>query len=286
MAKLAEQIRIAPAELNTVQDVDPFIAPVLMAMDFSATTGVRPAGMVGLLAVLEGQGRPGDGRPIALIPPQSREVMACWQASGLWDALREFCRWPETAAAPVLPQSRPLKPIVRCCHFRDASEVERMLAEMEHSFSTALSGYASLLDNVGETFTELITNVIYHADSNGGFALAQYCEYAAGPAIELAVADAGIGIRNSLAKAPAFADIDSDCAAIRLAMAEGVTSAGDKYRGFGLGYVAANTQLEPSRTLAIRSGKGIITLSGNGAIQEETSPTAYPGTLVGVTIPL
>ncbi len=161
-----------------------------------------------------------------------------------------------------------------------------MLAEMEYSFSAVLGGYASLLDNVGETFTELITNVIYHADSNGGFALAQYCEYAAGPAIELAVADAGIGIRNSLAKAPAFADIDSDCAAIRLAMAEGVTSAGDKYRGVGLGYVAANTQLEPSRTLAIRSGSGIITLSGNGAIQEETSPTAYPGTLVGVTIPL
>ena len=255
-------------------------------MDFSATACTRPAGMVGLLAVLEGPGRPGDGRPIALIPPQSREVLACWQASGVRDALREFCNWPETTGEQAIPQSRPLNPIVRCCHFRDASDVERMLAEMEHSFRTALSGYASLLDNVGETFTELITNVIYHADSNGGFALAQYCEYATGPAIELAVADAGIGIRRSLAKAPAFADIDSDCSAIRLAMDEGVTSAGDKYRGFGLGYVAANTQLEPGRTLTIRSGSGIITLSGNGAIREETSPIAYPGTLIGVTIPL
>lgn len=283
---MAEQIRQAPVELSAIQDVDPFINPGLTTIDFSATAATRPAGMVGLLAVLEWQSRQRAGLPLALIPPPSQTVQDCWQASGLTEALREFCHWPAAAAAPTVPENVPLTPLARCCHFRDASDVERMLSEMEYSFMTALSGYASLLGDVGETFTELITNVIYHADSNGGFALAQYCEYAAGPAIELAVADAGIGIRNSLAKNPDFAGIDSDCAAIKQAMTDGVTSAGDKYRGFGLGYAAANTQLEPTRSLAIRSGNGTIILSGNGAIQEETSQVAYPGTLISAIMPL
>ena len=283
---MTEKVRQAPAELSAVRDVDLLIDPSLTAMDFSATTATRPAAMVGLLAVLEWQIRQRDGQLLALIPPSSQGVRDCWQVSGLTDALRKFCHWPENAGGQAIPENVPLKPIVRCCHFRDASDVERMLSEMEYSFMTALSGYASLLGNVGETFTELITNVIYHADSNGGFALAQYCEYAAGPAIELAVADAGIGIRKSLAKNPDFGGIESDCAAIKRAMTDGVTSAGDKYRGFGLGYAAANTQLEPTRSLAIRSGNGIITLSGNGAIQEETSQIAYPGTLISAIMPL
>ena len=283
---MAEKIWQAPAELNTVRDVDPLINPGLTTIDCSATTATRPAAMVGLLAIMEWQNRQKDGQTLALIPPPSQGVRDCWQVSGLTDVLREFCHWPEPAGGQAIPENVPLKPIVRCCHFRDASDVERMLSEMEYSFMTALSGYASLLGNVGETFTELITNVIYHADSNGGFALAQYCEYAAGPAIELAVADAGIGIRNSLAKNPDFGGIESDCAAIKRAMTDGVTSAGDKHRGFGLGYAAANTQLEPTRSLAIRSGNGIITLSGNGVIQEETSQIAYPGTLISAIMPL
>lgn len=283
---MAEKLWQAPVELSAVRDVDPLINPGLTTMDFSATTATRPAAMVGLLAVLERQSRQRDGQPLALIPPSSQGVRDCWQVSGLTDALQEFCHWYEFAGEQAIPENVPLKPIVRCCHFRDASDVERMLSEMEYSFMTALSGYASLLGNVGETFTELTTNVIYHADSNGGFALAQYCEYAAGPAIELAVADAGIGIRKSLAKNPDFGGIESDCAAIKRAMTDGVTSAGDKYRGFGLGYAAANTQLEPTRSLAIRSGNGIITLSGNGAIQEETSQIAYPGTLISAIMPL
>ena len=283
---MAEQIRIAPAELNTVQDVDPFIAPGLTAMDFSATTGVRPAGMVGLLAVLEGPGRQKAGRSLALIPPQSREVLACWQASGVREALRESCPWPETDGAPVISQSRPLKPLVKCARFRDESDVDRLSVEMEDNFITALPRYASLSGECCGMFAELTANAVYHADNGGGFALAQYCEYAAGPAIELAVADAGIGIRKSLAKNPDFAGIDSDGAAIRLAITEGVTSVGDKYRGLGLAYVADNVRRQRDRTLAIRSGKGIITLSGNGAIREETSQTAYPGTAISLIIPL
>ena len=202
------------------------------------------------------------------------------------DALREFCLWPEPAAEQALPKNIPLKPLVKCARFQDESDIDRMSVEMEDNFITALSRYASLAAECCGMFGELTANTVYHADNGGGFALAQYREYAAGPAIELAVADAGIGIRNSLAKNPPFAAIDSDCAAIKLAITEGVTSIGDKYRELGSAYVADNVQRQRDRRLAIRSGNGIITLSGDGLIQEENTPIAYPGTAVSVVIPL
>lgn len=282
---MAERIRPAPAELKAVQDVDPFIAPGLTAVDCSATTLTRPAGMVGLLAVLEWQGRQGAGRPVALVPPQSHEVTAHWQAAGVVDALREFCLWPETAGTPAIPQNLSLKPLVKCARFRSEADCDRLSVEMEDNFITALSRYASLSGECCGMLGELTANTVYHADNGGGFALAQYCEYAAGPALELAVADAGIGIRNSLAKNPAFADIDSDCAAIKQAITEGVTSVGDKYRGLGLAYVADNVRRQRGRTLTIRSGNGIIILSGDGLSREAHTPIAYPGTAVSVIMP-
>lgn len=282
---MAEQIRQAPVELNAIQDVDPFINPGLTTIDFSATAATRPAGMVGLLAVLEWQSRQRAGPPLALIPPPSQTVRHYWQASGLTDALQEFCHWP-AAAAPTVPANVPLTPLARCCHFRDESDIDRLSVAIEDNFIAALPRYASLSADCCGMFGELTVNTVYHADNGGGFALAQYCEYAAGPAIELAIADSGIGVRKSLAKNPDFAGIESDCAAILLAIKEGVTSVGDKYRGLGLAYVAANVQRQRDRRLTIRSGKGIITLSGAGLIRAENTPIAYPGTAVSVIIPL
>lgn len=283
---MTEKIWQAPAELNAVRDVDPLINPGLTAIDFSATTATRPAGMVGLLAVLERQSRQKDGQTLALILPLSQGVRDCWQASGLTDVLREFCHWPEPAGEQAVPENVPLKPIVKCARFRDEADFDRLSVEMEDNFITALPRYASLSAECCGMFGELTANTVYHADNGGGYALAQYCEYAAGPVIELAVADAGIGIRKSLAKNPDFAGIAADCAAIRLAITEGITSVDDKYRGLGLAYVVDNIQRQRDRRLTIRSGKGIITLSGDGLIQDETTPIAYPGTAVSVIIPL
>lgn len=108
----------------------------------------------------------------------------------------------------------------------------------------------------------------------------------AAPVIEIAVADSGIGIRKSLAKNTELAGIESDCAAIKLAMIEGTTSVGDKYRGLGLAYVVDQVQLQRQRSMVIRSSNGIITRSGDGVIREEHTPSAYPGTVISITIPL
>lgn len=214
----------APVVVSSVQDFDALMSRQgdVLTLDFSATTLTRPAGMVGLLAVLDWQLRQQNGQRVDLLLPQAPPVCAGWQAVGLMDALAEFCHWSADPVENMNSAYSPVKPLVNCVHFRDSSAVERMLEEMENRFMVELAGYSSLLQSCCGIFSELTANTIYHADSNGGFALAQYCECDDRPVIELTVADSGIGIRNSLAKNPALVGIDSDCAAIRQAMTEGV----------------------------------------------------------------
>ena len=280
----------APGAVSTVYDIDAFSCLTtgedVPALDFSSTTFTRPVGMVGLLALMDRMRRQGGNRRFVLMLPESPEVRAYWSVSGIMDALREFCVFEEPPFESGLPEHSQVEPMVRCCHFREGLDTDRLIVEMEDSFISALSRYASLANECCETFTELITNVVYHAESDGGFALAQYCEYSSGPTLEIVVADSGIGIRNSLAKNGELSGIDSDCEAIKRAMMEGITSVGHIYRGFGLCYVATNVQLEDNRVLVIRSGSAIITLSGNGNIGEEEPDISYSGTVIGVTIPL
>ena len=277
-------------EISTVYDVDRFIAQINgqtdWVADFSATTFTRPVGMVGLLAVMDWICRERCDRKIALILPQSKAVRTYWHRAGIMDALGEFCDFGEVEAAASLLGYDLVEPIVPCLHFRSEADIERLSGEMYLKFDSTLSGYSSLSDGCYEIFIESTLNVLHHAESNGGFVLAQKYTYDSGPAIEIAVADSGIGIRNSLNKNSELAGIDSDGSAIRKAMEEGVTSAGHSHRGYGLAHLTHNVQLEQSRRMVIRSGNGIITFSGDGEIREEDTAVEYRGTVVNVTIPL
>ena len=280
----------APGAVSTVYDIDAFSclttgedAP---ALDFSSTTFTRPVGMVGLLALMDRMRRQGGNRRIVLMLPESPEVRAYWSVSGIMDALREFCVFEEPPFESGLPEHSQVEPMVRCCHFRDEADIERKLEEMENSFMTVLGGYSSLLNQCHEVFTELMMNVVYHADIDGGFALAQQYNYNGGPAIEVAVADSGIGIRNSLMKNSDLIGICFDTDAIKTALEEGVTSVSHSYRGYGLAHIVNNVLRERERNMVIRSGNGIITLSGDGVIKEENTSIYFSGTVINVTIPL
>ena len=280
----------APGAVSTVYDIDAFSclttgedAP---ALDFSSTTFTRPVGMVGLLALMDRMRRQGNGREIPLVLPRRPEVRVYWRLAGIMDALREFCVWPEAEAEESLSEYNPVTPIVPCTHFRNEQDVEIMSEKMERNFATTLSGYASLLDQCSEVFIELTTNVLYHAESNGGFVLAQQYNYDTGPAVEIAVADSGMGIRESLTKNSELTGIDSDRAAVKKALDEGVTSAGSKHRGFGLAHVVNDVRQESARLMAIRSGDGTIVISGDGETQEMDTTVRFPGTIINVTIPL
>jgi hypothetical protein len=127
---------------------------------------------------------------------------------------------------------------------------------------------------------ELLTNTVDHAVSRvGAFGAAQvHSGVRSGrPGVEVAIADAGVGILQSLRRNPDYAGI-VDCAeGIRTALRRGVSSeVGDPNRGNGLSRVTHQLRAHRAR-LVLRSGDGLARVSPGGR-RISTTMTSTPGT--------
>lgn len=127
---------------------------------------------------------------------------------------------------------------------------------------------------------ELAENVLHHADSTlGGFAAAQGWPRKRHE-MEVAIVDLGRGVRASLTKNPAYADIGEDVSAILKALELNVTATPERNSGLGL---------TVARFALARNGGSLLVRSGHGAVYSGTLEDAhecevdFPGTLVGVT---
>jgi anti-sigma regulatory factor (Ser/Thr protein kinase) len=125
---------------------------------------------------------------------------------------------------------------------------------------------------------EVTENVVHHAESQiGGFAAAQGWPHRG--AFEIGIVDLGIGIRGSLTKNPAYADLDDDVAAIQTALRPRVSSTPERNAGIGL-FVTRLLLASNGGTLAVRSGVGAVYTG----VRERTfvREVDFPGTMVAL----
>ncbi len=171
---------------------------------------------------------------------------------------------------------------------REGADVHRAVARIKARADVLLVsrlGYSGLAaDRFTVAMAEVCQNVVDHS-GGPGLALAQCYLRAGGEAeIRLAVADAGIGVRASLA--PRYADrlpeAWDDLSAVRLAFRRGVTGSGDPDRGLGL---AAVTDLVRAwgGALRLRSGTAASTVGARPA--ERRGLAFFPGTQVSIRLP-
>ena len=278
----------APTNVNTVQDID-FLLDLEpqenTAIDLSRITFIKPVGVVAILATLERLAKMDDVKEVNFTCPASQNVNGYLRSVGVFDAMREHGQFRGHQPEDVNPELRLARPMVPCTHFHDEAVILKLAEQMEERFQTEFQGIGSLLGTVDTVFNELASNVVYHADSGGGYVLAQEYRYLGGRVVEIAVADCGIGIWESLRKNPNNSGIRTDVQAIESALKEGVTSVGEQYRGYGLHHVSEDVQKHRSREMTIRSGTGTITLHGEGTLTTAEGGLTYPGTIVSVTIP-
>ena len=124
---------------------------------------------------------------------------------------------------------------------------------------------------------EVMDNVVAHARSPvGGFV--QATAFAKSDAVEFVVADAGIGIRRSIAA-------DDDQEALRMAIAEGVTRDRTRNAGNGL-FGSYQVAVLSSGHFEIRSGRALLRGTGSGDLHIGTQPAPYGGTSVRCRIGL
>ncbi len=277
-----------PSKINNVEDIE-FLHAIEangdVVIDFGPVEFIRPVGIVALLATLDRLMTQQGGRKVTFRLPESQDVREYLLLSEAFEAMRRLIRFDGIQPEDVISESEPERPMVPCRYFETESEIEQIANQMEEDFESVLPGRGSILGTCHTAFSELATNVIYHAESKGGYVLAQKYEFASGSRVEIAVADCGIGIRASLQKNQKYTHIASDTDAIELAIGEGVSSLEDRYRGYGLYHVTDDVRMSSNRRLTIRSGSGTIVLYSNGNVEKRESSPSYSGTILNVSIP-
>jgi hypothetical protein len=138
-----------------------------------------------------------------------------------------------------------------CEPFSDGEGITRAARSLEATIREQVRLDGSSLVTVVVMISDFAENVWQHAGVDGGVAALQFDSEERH--LELAVADCGVGIRQSLSRNPDYEDLVNDQEAVRAASRAGVTA--DPGSGGGLAlYLTRLLVAENEGTLTIRSG--------------------------------
>ena len=277
-----------PKTLSTIEDLDLLLTITpeeSLTIDLRDISAITPPGIVGLLGIMERFTNVDHVPSMTINLPVDQTISEYLRTAGAFDAMREFAVIQDPQPEELIAEKVPATPMIPCAHFTGDGEVEELANQLSEKFKTEFVAYGSLLAPVETIFTELATNVTNHADSGGGYVVAQQYRGRSQTLLEIAIADSGIGIRESLIKNPQNTLIEDDSKAIRMALQEGISATGQKGRGYGLHHVTEDIKTNETRKMTIRSGTGILILEGNGEVKEYKRVPPFPGTIVHIIIP-
>jgi len=284
---------LAPLVFERTKQLDSVYLPLSeigkndkVVFDLSQVKFIKPPALIGLLVLIEALTRkPSDQCPnIRITTPTDKHVLDYMLKVNFVETLKSMGDWKITGKLPT-KISRKIRPVIPVTRFKTATDIENIAIKMSEIFQTDLMGLSTLLQPCHVIFSELADNVIHHADSGGGYILAQQYSYCSGPMIDIAVGDAGIGIPSSLRNNPKITGLfTDDKSAIILALQDQVTRFDDPYRGFGLGHITAELGSITKRSLTIRSGTGYAIVKGSGYTFTGVNKW-LPGTIAHAVIP-
>ena len=218
--------------------------------------------MVGILALIDRFiGEAKNGR-FSISVPGNLEVTGHLKKVRFLEALEKFGAISGEGRGSIEPdEDSPFFPIMVGQTEGWVDEVVGLIVDQcQHKFQ----GIASLLDPVYTIFAELASNAVQHSECGRVWVLAQY--YAKSRMIEIAVADSGISIPQSLRRNPDLhGRVGPDVEAVSLAFEEGTSGLDDPNRG-GLHHIRNELSVN-ERKLLIRSGTGSVTVYHDGRLR-------------------
>lgn len=149
----------------------------------------------------------------------------------------------------------------------------------------------NLFDLVKYCFREIIRNTVEHGNGSKIYISGQY--WPSEHAVEICIADDGIGLRAGLAENPQYKGINSDSSAIRLAILPSVSgkrtytaedeigddSEGDEWQNSGFGLYITSQLARRSGFFLLGSGEAYHQLAGSNKSEGDF---CLPGTFVGL----
>ena len=222
------------------------------------------------------------GSRVRLHAPEDGGVRAYLHAAGLFRALQEAGIEADDRGAPDQSATQTIVPIVR---FSTETEAETIAEDAVEALMESGLASANMYALVSNAFGELAMNAVQHAESSvGSYGLIQfYNSPEASDRFVCAVADGGIGIRQSLERNPALRDsVPDDRTAIEQAIIERVTTTGSEHRGIGLTWTAQEV-LENRGRFLVHSGAGALRIR-RPTNKKARQTNLFPGTLASATI--
>jgi hypothetical protein len=248
----------------------------LAVIDLAQVSFVDAHALTGLACFISAAAR--DGLPVRLVLPEHPDVSTWLSRMHLGDVLDAFGVRVGGGLPRVAERDR-RDTLIELQRFDDSHGSDRLATFIWERLEGGADG--EVVNQLFEATGELGQNVVEHAGSPvGGFVAAQ--RYKAGAPEEriiVAVADVGIGIRESLR--PRYGDM-TDGEAITQAIRWNISSVPEEGRGQGLpGVVDGVRGLDGM--LWIRSGGATRTIMRGRATTTEVS--RLQGTIVGARLP-
>jgi anti-sigma regulatory factor (Ser/Thr protein kinase) len=264
-----DQIERALSDLGPILDPSAVGDQEHLLIDLRGLVYIAPSPLSLLAAVLKA--REEDGCPCTVLPPKSPLTRHYLQRMDFTKLLFK------TEIHEPFQRKKPFgfRPVQHFCGDDDywlaAKELTEALAERCQPDEVAKAAIRICLDEMAE-------NVVQHAyTERGGFAAAQTSLKR--KTLEIAIVDLGVGIRESLARNPMYAGIESDVEAITKALEPRVSSTPERNAGIGL-YITNLLLHANNGQLLVRSGTGAIL---RGAVDaDEQRELSFPGTIVAI----
>lgn len=242
-----------------------------------------PSGLVGLLLAAETARRYHDSVVINLKDDEFRRYLS---RSRFIEFASPTCR-----LVPGLSEREGIRFAHRYGRSKDLIELTRLeVAEdlrglIERTIDTLTEGLGYSRRQAFRVVTmvsEAGMNLIEHAGIHGYAALQSYSP-PSGRFVELAIGDAGRGIRDRLRENVSFTATPSDIAAIKLAVRPGVSTFGPS-RGIGLAGLVTATRAHGG-SLQVRSGTGRVRIRAGRPQLLPFEGARFPGTQITITLP-
>jgi hypothetical protein len=257
-----------------------------VVLDLRSVEFVEPAGLCGLAALLEYLVLRCEEVGIAL---SGRDVAAYLERM---DFFRLFAgRVRTNVDVAVLEERRRHNPgtLQELINFHTEEEIPGIIERISEILEN--QGYR-LRERVAicSTLSEVCANAAEHGASPFGayVAVQAYHHIVSGPRrrgeeVLVAIADGGVGVRETLSRNPAYAEhTTTDNDALRHALEMGVSGTGEIGRGGGLALVAM-IAARSGGSLSLRSGTGRVTVYESR--KNSRNVPLFPGTFVRVSLP-
>ncbi len=262
-----------------------------LLFDAHATHWASPYGLVGLLAAGQHATENGQQRPLLTVPAD-RDVAHYWGSAGFFEQASD---WFELhGKVPRVSPSHSSDVLLPITPVRGSDDVHQVVERIQERSAAILSGELRLEATATMGFamalSEACQNIVEHAGTSGWVAVqAYYWKRRLGrKVVVIAVADAGVGFRQTLAatQAARFGDRWNDATALEAALFQGASRFRDPGRGQGLAGITRYANRWEGK-VSLRSGTARIAILPSWDDDEPLVDglPAFPGSQVLIIIP-